>query len=189
VPCNDAASPDRAPVQSFCSIGTILPSRPARATRRRAQRRSRMARFRATAPAARSVLDGREHDGSLDRVGAVICLSNKQTIKRRSQKAMKKRADAYKLKDSIFRGDSKRFHRVHLRCYVTPPRSQFGDLDNIHGATTPVEDSSRQNFNSILPGAHRRESGHSSAGGASRCFTLCLPSQYEGRPSQLGVRS
>jgi hypothetical protein len=49
---------------------------------------------RATAPAARSVLDGREHDGILDQVGAVICLSNKQTIKRRSQKAMKKRADA-----------------------------------------------------------------------------------------------
>jgi hypothetical protein len=84
-----------APVQSFCSIGTILPSRPARATRRRAQRRSRMARLRATAPAARSVLDGREHDGILDRVGAVICPSNNQTIKRRSQKAMKKRADAY----------------------------------------------------------------------------------------------
>jgi len=29
-----------------------------------------MARFRATAPAARSVLDGREHDGMLGRVGA-----------------------------------------------------------------------------------------------------------------------
>jgi hypothetical protein len=56
-------------VSSFCSIGTILPSRPARATCRRAQRRSRMARLRATAPAARSVLDGREHDGMLDRVG------------------------------------------------------------------------------------------------------------------------
>jgi hypothetical protein len=56
-----------------------------------------MARLRATAPAARSVLDGREHDGILDRVGAVICLSNNQTIKRRSQKAMKKRADAYQV--------------------------------------------------------------------------------------------
>jgi hypothetical protein len=53
-----------------------------------------MARLRATAPAARSVLDGREHDGILDRVGAVICQSNNQTIKGRSQKAMKKRADA-----------------------------------------------------------------------------------------------
>src|SRR5271166_6423904 len=57
---------------SFCSIAAILPSRPARATCRRAQRRSRMARLRATAPAARSVLDGREHDGSLHRVGAAI---------------------------------------------------------------------------------------------------------------------
>jgi hypothetical protein len=43
--------------------GTILPSRPARCQCRRAQRRSRMARLRATASAARSVLDGREHDG------------------------------------------------------------------------------------------------------------------------------
>ena len=59
-------------VPSFCSIGTILPSRPARATGRRAQRRSRMARLRATAPAARSVLDGREHDGMLNRVGEPI---------------------------------------------------------------------------------------------------------------------
>jgi hypothetical protein len=32
-----------------------------------------MARLRATASAARSVLDGREHDGMLDRVGAMIC--------------------------------------------------------------------------------------------------------------------
>jgi hypothetical protein len=54
-----------------------------------------MARLRATAPAARSVLDGREHDGILDQVGAVICLSNNQTIKRRSQNAIKKRADVY----------------------------------------------------------------------------------------------
>ena len=57
--------------QSFCSIGTILPSRPARGLCRRAQRRSRMARLRATASAARSVLDGREHDGRLDRVGGL----------------------------------------------------------------------------------------------------------------------
>src|SRR6516225_763053 len=40
-------------VQSFCSIGTILPPRPARAIRRRAQRRSRMARLRATSGAKR----------------------------------------------------------------------------------------------------------------------------------------
>ena len=52
-------------VPSFCSIGTILPSRPARGPCRRAQRRSRMARLRATASAARSVLDGCEHDGML----------------------------------------------------------------------------------------------------------------------------
>ena len=56
-------------VPSFCSIGTILPSRPAHNQCRRAQRRSRMARLRATASAARSVLDGREHGGTLGRVG------------------------------------------------------------------------------------------------------------------------
>jgi hypothetical protein len=59
---------------SFCSIAAILPSRPARATCQRAQRRSGMARLRATASAARSVLDGREHDGRLHRVGAAISL-------------------------------------------------------------------------------------------------------------------
>jgi transposase InsO family protein len=52
-----------------------------------------MARLRATASAARSVLDGREHDGMLDRVGAAI--SDNQTIKSSPQKAIKKRADAY----------------------------------------------------------------------------------------------
>src|SRR6202050_3591997 len=59
-------------VPSFGSIGTILPPRPARASCRRAQWRSRMARLRATASAARSVLDGREHDGrgSRTRAGA-----------------------------------------------------------------------------------------------------------------------
>src|SRR5882757_654399 len=61
--------------------------------RRRAQWRSRMARLRATASAARSVLDGCEHDGMLDRVGAAI--SDNQTIKSSPQKAIKKRADAY----------------------------------------------------------------------------------------------
>jgi len=54
-----------------------------------------MARLRATAPAARSVLDGREHDGRLHRVGAAISRSNKQTIKRRPRKTIKKRTDAY----------------------------------------------------------------------------------------------
>jgi len=53
-----------------------------------------MARLRATASAARSVLDGCEHDGMLDRVGAAI--SDNQTIKSSPQKAIKKRADAYK---------------------------------------------------------------------------------------------
>src|SRR5260370_34527960 len=80
-------------VPSLCSIGTILPSRPARSHCRRAQRRSRMARLRVTASAARSVLDGCEHDGMLDRVGAAI--SDNQTIKSTPQKAIKKRADAY----------------------------------------------------------------------------------------------
>ena len=56
---------------SFCSIGTILPSRPARMRCRRAQWRSRMARLRATASAARSVLDRREHDGMIECVGVV----------------------------------------------------------------------------------------------------------------------
>jgi hypothetical protein len=51
-----------------------------------------MARLRATASAARSVLDGCEHDGMLDRVGAAI--SHNQTIKSSPQKAIKKRADA-----------------------------------------------------------------------------------------------
>ena len=54
-----------------------------------------MARLRATASAARSVLDGREHDGMLDRVGAVIAPPTKQSIKSRTRKAIKKRADAY----------------------------------------------------------------------------------------------
>ena len=76
-------------------IGAILPSRPARSPCRRAQRRSRMARLRATASAARSVLDGREHDGMLDRVGAAISLCNKQTIKRRPRKTIKKRTHAH----------------------------------------------------------------------------------------------
>jgi hypothetical protein len=58
-------------VPSFRSIGTILSSRPSHSQCRRAQRRSRMARLRATASVARSVLDdGREHGGALERVGA-----------------------------------------------------------------------------------------------------------------------
>src|SRR5215468_8746181 len=42
----------------------------ARSERRRAERRSGMARLRATASAARSVLDGREHDGRMRRLGS-----------------------------------------------------------------------------------------------------------------------
>jgi hypothetical protein len=38
-----------------------------------------MARLRATAPAARSVLDGREHDGILNRVGKPIHRQTKQS--------------------------------------------------------------------------------------------------------------
>jgi hypothetical protein len=69
-------------VPSFCSIGAILPSRPARSQCRRAQRLSRMARLRATAPAARSVLDGREHGGTLSRVGKPVRSRTKQNIKK-----------------------------------------------------------------------------------------------------------
>jgi hypothetical protein len=54
---------------SFCSIGTILPSRPVHSQCRRAQRRSGWARLRGHRAAARSVLDGREHGGTLGRVG------------------------------------------------------------------------------------------------------------------------
>src|SRR5580693_2101005 len=85
--------PTAAPGQSFCSIGTILPPRPARATCRRAQRRSRMARLRATASAARSVLDGREHGGTLGRVGEPI--HSNPTIKKLAHKVIKKRDHAH----------------------------------------------------------------------------------------------
>src|SRR5208282_645990 len=90
-----AGSPSRYVSAAPRARRAILPSRPARATRRRAQRRSRMARLRATASAARSILDGREHDGRLDRVGAAISLYNKQTIKRRPRKTIKKRTHAH----------------------------------------------------------------------------------------------
>src|SRR5216684_6583977 len=75
-------------VPSFCSIGTILPSRPAHNQCRRAQRRSRMARLRATASAARSVLDGREHGGTLSRVGEPI--HTNPTIKKRGTQGHQK---------------------------------------------------------------------------------------------------
>jgi len=81
-------------VPSFCSIGTILPSRPARETCRRAQWQSRMARLRATASAARSVLDGREHAGMIEYVGAPI-RPRKTNHQKASTKAIKKRVAAH----------------------------------------------------------------------------------------------
>ena len=68
---------------------TILPSRPTRSPSRRAQRLSRTARLRAAASAAHSVLDSREHDGSLDRVGTA-------PIKKRERSPIKRRAPAHK---------------------------------------------------------------------------------------------
>ena len=52
-----------------------------------------MARLRATASAARSVLDGREHGGTLGRVGEPI--HTNPTIKKRARKAIKNRDHAY----------------------------------------------------------------------------------------------
>src|ERR1700688_1096301 len=88
-------------VPSFCSIGTILPSRPARGPCRRAQRRSRMARLRATASAARSVLDGCEHDGMLSRVGSRLPKLTNRTIKKRETKHIKKQDHAQMTSDFI----------------------------------------------------------------------------------------
>src|SRR5712672_1461470 len=67
-------------------------SRPAHNQCRRAQRRSRMARLRATASAARSVLDGREHGGTLGRVGEPI--HTNPPVKKRARKAIKNRHHA-----------------------------------------------------------------------------------------------
>jgi hypothetical protein len=53
-----------------------------------------MARLRATAPAARSVLDGREHDGSLDRVGDLPIAPIKPSLKKLANVRVKKRAHA-----------------------------------------------------------------------------------------------
>jgi len=52
-----------------------------------------MARLRATASAARSVLDGREHGGTLSRVGEPI--HTNPTIKKRARKAIKNRDHAH----------------------------------------------------------------------------------------------
>jgi hypothetical protein len=54
-----------------------------------------MARLRATAPAARSVLDGREHDGSLDRVGDLSIAPIKPSLKKLANVRVKKRAHAH----------------------------------------------------------------------------------------------
>ena len=51
-----------------------------------------MARLRATASAARSVLDGREHGGTLGRVGESI--HTDPTIKKHARKAIKNRDHA-----------------------------------------------------------------------------------------------
>jgi hypothetical protein len=86
-----SAAPRRL-VPSFCSIDTILPPRPAHSQCRRAQRRSRMARLRATALAARSVLDGREHGGTLGCVGSRSTPVQPSPQKARAQRHQKPRS-------------------------------------------------------------------------------------------------
>jgi len=54
-----------------------------------------MARLRATASAARSVLDGREHDGMLSRVGGRSA-SHQNKIKKSANRQVKKRAHAHR---------------------------------------------------------------------------------------------
>jgi hypothetical protein len=54
-----------------------------------------MARLRATALAARSVLDGREHGGTLGRVGEPINTNTSRTIEKRERKTIKKRDHAH----------------------------------------------------------------------------------------------
>jgi hypothetical protein len=55
-----------------------------------------MARLRATATAARSVLDGCEHDGMLSRVGSRLPKLTNRTIKKRETKHIKKQDHAHK---------------------------------------------------------------------------------------------
>jgi hypothetical protein len=52
-----------------------------------------MARLRATASAARSVLDGREHDGMLGRVGG-LSAAHKSSLKKREWRLIKKQDHA-----------------------------------------------------------------------------------------------
>jgi hypothetical protein len=54
-----------------------------------------MARLRATAPAARSVLDSREHDGMLGRVGGQSA-AHKSSLKKREWRLIKKQDHAHK---------------------------------------------------------------------------------------------
>jgi hypothetical protein len=54
-----------------------------------------MARLRATASAARSVLDGCEHDGMLSRVGSRLPKLTNPTIKKRKTKHIKKQDHAH----------------------------------------------------------------------------------------------
>ena len=56
-----------------------------------------MARLRATASAARSVLDGCEHDGMLSRVGSRLPKLTNRTIKRRETMHIKKQDHAQEL--------------------------------------------------------------------------------------------
>jgi type I restriction enzyme M protein len=61
-----------------------------------------MARLRATASAARSVLDGCEHDGMLSRVGSRLPKLTNRTIKKRETKHIKKQDHAHLLKNFDF---------------------------------------------------------------------------------------
>ena len=79
-----------------------------------------MARLRATALAARSVLDGREHDGMLGRVGKPIPKLTNRTIKKGERKTIKKRDHAHS-------------HPLHYelrskRLRSTLPRKRFSPL-------------------------------------------------------------
>jgi hypothetical protein len=117
-------------VPSFGSIGTILPPRPARAWCRRAQWRSRMARLRATASAARSVLDCREHDGRLDRVGGLTPhtpdLGQKPTSSSKSVHMLTCRI-------STRIPDVRKTRRLRAAVRFPASRAQGGADDRMHG--------------------------------------------------------
>jgi hypothetical protein len=72
-----------------------------------------MARLRATASAARSVLDGREHGGTLGRVGEPI--HSDPTIKKRARKPIKDRDHAqWRIQRAFCQGC------VETRCFSAP---------------------------------------------------------------------